>query len=150
MAKRDRSAGRNTIGDFSDPALISTLTGWLEGSGASALEITTADGGVLKIVLDAGPRTVPVAEAVPEKPQGRALKAPMAGLFHDRHPGAEAGPLVAEGQALDVGGLAGFVAVGPVLLPVVAPAAGVVADMHARAGDLIGYGDAVLTMEPAR
>jgi len=150
VARRDRSTGRNTIGDLSDPALISTLTDWLEGSGASALEITTPDGAALKIVLDPGVRAVPVAEAAPEKPHGRAVKAPMAGLFHDRHPGAGAGPLAGKGQMLDAGALAGFVAVGPVLLPVIAPAAGMVAEVHAGAGDLIGYGDAVLTMGPAR
>lgn len=155
MARRDRSTGRNTIGDLSDPALISTLTGWLEGSGASSLEITTPDGGALKIVLDAGAHAVRVAETTPETPaggpEGRAVKAPMAGLFRDRHPdSSEAGPLAGEGRALDAGAVAGFIEVGPVLLPVVAPEAGVIAAIHARAGELVGYGDAVLTMEPSR
>ncbi|WP_411036869.1 hypothetical protein [Shinella sp. BYT-45] len=151
MARRDRSTGRNTIGDLSDPALVSTLTGWLESSGASALEITTPDGGALKIALSAGMRSVRAAEAVSEAPGGRAVKAPMAGLFRDRHPCApEAVPLAGEGGMLEAGSLAGFVEIGPMLLPVIAPEAGIVAKIHARAGELIGYGDAVLTMEPAR
>jgi acetyl-CoA carboxylase biotin carboxyl carrier protein len=154
VARRDRSTGRNTIGDLSDPALISTLTGWLEGSGASALEITTPDGGVLKIVLETGTRAVRVAEVAPERPtgrpEGRALKVPMAGLFRDRHPAAfEAEPLAGEGRALEAGALAGFVEIGPVLLPVIASEAGVIGEIHARTGDLIGYGDTVLMMEPA-
>lgn len=151
MARRDRSTGRNTIGDFSAPALISTLTGWLESAGVSALEITAPDGGVLKIALDAGARAVHVAETPSAPPQGRAVKAPMAGLFRDRHPAAtEAGPLAGEGRALEAGAPVGFVGVGPVLLPVFAPEAGVVGSVHARAGALVGYGDAILTMEPSR
>lgn len=149
MARRDRSTGRNTIGDLSDPALISTLTGWLQNSGASALEIATPDGGVLKIVLEAGTPAVRLAEAAPEIPAGCTVKAPMAGLFRDRHP-AGAGPLAAAGGALEAGAVVGFVEVGPLLLPVIAPEAGTVADIHARAGELIGYGNAVLTMEPVR
>lgn len=153
MARRDRSTGRNTIGDLSDPALISTLTGWLERSGASALEITTPDGGVLKIALDAGARLEEIAEpppAIPARPEGRVVKAPMAGLFRDRHPAApETGPLAGEGRALEAGAVVGFVEIGPVLLPVTAPDAGVVSEIRARTGDLIGYGDPVLTMEPS-
>ncbi|MFC3072059.1 hypothetical protein [Shinella pollutisoli] len=68
MARRDRSAGRNTIDDLADPALISTLAGWLEGSGASVLEITTPDGGGLKIVLDAGARSVRVDDRPADVP----------------------------------------------------------------------------------
>lgn len=154
MARRDRSTGRNTIGDLADPALISTLTGWLESSGVRELEIATPDGGVLKIVLDAGARPAVVAEpaAIPAaRPQGRAVKAPMAGFFRDRHPAApETGPLAGEGRAFEDGAIVGFVEVGPVLLPVTAPDAGVAGEIHAHAGDLIGYGDAVLTMEPSR
>ncbi|CAK7259888.1 MULTISPECIES: hypothetical protein [unclassified Shinella] len=155
MARRDRSTGRNTIGDLSDPALISTLAGWLEGSGANALEIVTPDGGGLKIVLAAGARAVRIAETVPEapavRPEGHAVRAPMAGLFRDRHPAAmETGPLAGAGRALEAGAIAGFVEVGPVLLPVIASKAGMVGEIHARADGLIGYGDAVLTMEPSR
>lgn len=154
MAKRDRPAGRNRIGDLSDPALIAALTGWLQASGASALEIATPDGGALKIVVDTGPHVEPVeavhGKRVEDLPQGRAVKAPMAGFFRGRHPGlADAGPLTEAGKALEAGSVVGFIEVGPVLLPVVAPAAGVTDEIHARAGALIGYGDAVMTMEPA-
>lgn len=155
MARRDRSTGRNTIGDLSDPALISTLTGWLESSGARELEIATPDGGVLKIALDAGARTAVMAEptrAIPaSRREGRAVKAPIAGLFRDRHPAAtETGPLASEGRALDASAVVGFVEVGPMLLPVAVPDAGVVDEIHAHADELIGYGDTVVTMEPSR
>ena len=155
MARRDRSAGRNTIGDLSDPALISTLTGWLESSGARELEIGTPDGGMLRIALDVGAGPVQSAGAEPTvaavSPEGPAISAPMAGLFRDRHPVVpETEPLAGEGRALEAGAVVGFVEVGPVLLPVIAPSAGLVGEVHARDGQLIGYGDAVLTMELSR
>ena len=152
MARRDRSTDRNTIGDLSDPALISTLTGWLESSGARELEIATPDGGVLKIALNAGASPVHRADPMPDipagRPDGRIVKAPLAGRFHDRHPAAaDAGPLAGEGRALEGGAIAGFVEVGPILLSVSTPESGVVSDVHVRTGDLIGYGDAIVTME---
>ena len=70
MAKRDRATGGEAIGDFSDPVLISTLTGWLEASGARELEITTADGRALKIVLAAGRPVAKLPEVVPVQPVG--------------------------------------------------------------------------------
>ena len=153
MAKRDRATGGEAIGDFSDPVLISTLTGWLEASGACELEITTADGRALKIVLAAGRPVAKVSDAAPELPASdpgaNAVKAPIAGIFHDRHPAAAA-PLAEEGQALAAGALAGFVEVGPVLLPVRAREAGVVVEVRARGGDLVGYGDTILLTEAAR
>jgi len=148
VARRDRWAARSTIGDLSDPALIATLTGWLERAGASALELTTATGGALKIALDAG--TCPVLGADP-MPGSRIIKAPLAGRFHDRHPAAtEAAPLAGAGRVLAGGAIAGFVAVGPILLPVLVPEGGVVSAVHVRAGDLIGDGAAIVTMAACR
>ncbi|KRD72215.1 hypothetical protein [Ensifer sp. Root278] len=155
MSRRDRSSGRSGIGDFSDPALISTLTTWLGASGASELEISTKDGHALKIVLapDASPveRREEAQDVTSLVPEGRAVKAPLAGVFRDRHPaGSDASPLAGEGRALEAGDIAGFVEVGPILVPVVAPATAIVAGVHARAGELIGYGDPVLTIEHAQ
>ncbi|MBV7520522.1 hypothetical protein [Ensifer sp. ENS12] len=155
MSRRDRSSGRSGIVDFSDPALISTLTTWIGASGASELEISTKDGHALKIVLapDANPvRRRDEAQGVTSPvTEGWAVKAPLAGVFRDRHPGSlDASPLAGEGCTLEVGGIAGFVEVGPILLPVIAPATAIVAGVHARAGELIGYGDPVLTMEHAQ
>jgi acetyl-CoA carboxylase biotin carboxyl carrier protein len=151
VPRRDRSANTS----FSDPDLVARLTSWLEASGASELEITTQDGRALKIVLGDGPRPAPVhnAVAVPAEmpePAGRPIKAPIAGVFRDRHPAADASPLAGEGRALDAGAVVGFVEVGPMLLPVSAPETAVVAEVLACAGDLVGYGDIILTTEPAR
>jgi len=155
VSRRDRSAGRNTIGALSDPAIISTLTGWLEASGARELEILTEDGGALKIVLSPGARSAHALETAPEVratlPEGCAIKAPMAGFFRSTHPGgADASPLASEGRAVEAGAIVGFVEVGPLLLPVTAPEGFVVAEIHARTGDLVGYGDAILTTESTR
>lgn len=155
MSRRDRSAGKNTIGDLSDPALISTLTGWLEASGARELEILIEGGEALKIVLGSGTRLAYASEAALKvsatQPKGRAIKAPMAGVFRSTHPGSpDTSPLAEQGLAIEAGAIVGFVEVGPVLLPVTAPEASVVAEVHACTGDLIGYGDAVFTTEPSR
>ena len=154
MLKRDRAPGAGAIGDFSDPALISTLSEWLEASGARELEIATADGRALKIVLGAGPspagpREKPVVPAVPPA-ERHAVKAPVAGRFRDRHPSAEVVPLAGKGGRLEAGALVGFVEIGPVLLPVRANETAIVAEIHVRAGDLVGYGDAILTTEAKR
>ncbi|USJ27538.1 acetyl-CoA carboxylase biotin carboxyl carrier protein [Ensifer adhaerens] len=155
MPRRDRSLGRSDIGDFSDPALISTLTNWLGASGASELEISTKDGHTLKIVLplDASPaRPREAAKDVTSSAmEGWTVKAPLAGVFRDRHPGdVDASPLASEGSTVEAGNVVGFVEVGPILMPVIAPVTANVAGVHARAGELIGYGDPVLTMENAR
>jgi biotin carboxyl carrier protein len=155
MARRDRSSVKSGIGDFSDPALIATLTNWLGASGASELEISTRDGHALKIVLalDASPVRQPedvhdVALSVTEE---WAIKAPLAGVFHDRHPGGvDASPLAREGSTLEAGEITGFVEVGPILLPVIAPKAAIVAGVQAHAGQLVGYGDPVFMMEHAQ
>lgn len=154
MPRRNRSAGKNAIGDLSDPVLISTLSGWLEESGARELEILTDDGDALKIVLDPGARSARMQgdgpDMVETRTEGCAVKAPIAGVFRGRHPCADAPPLAAEGDAVEADAVVGFVEVGPLLLPVIAPETAVVAKVHARAGDLVGYGDVILTMEPVR
>ncbi len=144
MSRRDRSVSAS----FSDPDVVATLTGWLEVAGARELEITTQDGQALKIVL--GEAAVPAEMRVPEA-AGQPVKAPIIGFFRDRHPAAaEATPLSSEGRTLEAGAIVGFVEVGPVLLPVIAPEAAVIAEVLARAGDLVGYGDIILTTESAR
>ncbi|GCA49400.1 hypothetical protein KGO5_01846 [Sinorhizobium sp. KGO-5] len=154
MLKRDRARGAGVIDDFSDPALISMLSEWLEASGARELEIATADGRALKIVLDAAPSPAvsgekPVAPGVPPA-ERHAVKAPLPGRFRDRHPSADAVPLSGKGGRLEAGALVGFVEIGPVLLPVRASETAIVAEIHVRAGDLVGYGDTILTTEAAR
>jgi acetyl-CoA carboxylase biotin carboxyl carrier protein len=143
VSRRDRSVSAS----FSDPDVVATLTGWLEAAGARELEITTQDGQALKIVL--GEAAVPAEMRVPEA-AGQPVKAPIIGFFRDGHPAAEASRLSSEGRTLEAGAIVGFVEVGPVLLPVVAPEAAVVTEVLARAGDLVGYGDIILTTESAR
>ena len=155
MSRRERSSVRSGIGDFSDPALITTLTTWLGASGASELEISTTDGHALKIVLGPDRSSVRRLEEAQDVtisvPEGQAVKAPLAGVFRDRHPGgSDAAPIADEGRTLAAGDFAGFVEVGPILVPVIAPATAVVTAVHIRAGELIGYGDPVLMMEHAQ
>lgn len=130
---RDRSRPRNRLGDLADPALIATLTEWLEQSGACEIEISAADGQALKIVLGSTPVTAA---------QGREIcvKAPLAGHFR-------AAQAVQAGQAVQQGERLGFVAIGPVLLPVSSPEDGAVRALHVCDGDVVGYGAALFTLE---
>ncbi|MCX8997297.1 hypothetical protein NOF55_09285 [Rhizobiaceae bacterium BDR2-2] len=156
MPRRDRSKDRNTIGDLTDPAVVSLLSGWLETSGARELEIIAADGQTLKIVLEgvvaatAGGRAGVSQAAEPASRAAGSVKAPAAGRFRDVHPGAVDAAPPRKGQRLGRGAVVGFIEIGPVLLPVVAGEDAVAGDLHVRAGDLVGYGETILTMEQAR
>lgn len=132
---RDRSRPRNRLGDLADPALIATLAEWLEQSGADEIEISAADGQALKIVLGAAPETAARGQEI-------RVKAPLAGHFRAVRP-LDAGQVVGQGEML------GFVAIGPVLLPVSSPEDGAVRTVHARDGEAVGYGAALFTLEGA-
>lgn len=141
---RDRSEAPNGIGDLADPSLIATLAGWLERSGVRELEIVTADGQALKIVLKAGRAST--AGAAPGGEAG--VRAPLAGHFRVAHPAAgEDRPPLRRGKKVQRGEIVGFVAVGPALLPVVADEAGTVRDIHVSDGDPVGYGAVILSLE---
>lgn len=75
------------------------------------------------------------------------VNAPSVGRFLQRHPLrsedlAPAGMEVAAGQVL------GLLQVGPLLLPVCAPAAGVLIETLAAHGSAVGYGAPLFTLEP--
>ncbi|CAN7695392.1 hypothetical protein LJR251_005564 [Rhizobium rhizogenes] len=139
--------------DLTDPAVIQQIATWLESAGASAIEIETEDGRHVRIVMDGeasrrfddGPRDmVPMAPA-----SVMAAKAPFAGHFLDVHPACGT-PAVAEDTAITAGDIVGFIKVGPLLLPVRAPDAGTLNECSVKAGDLVGYGDTIFSIEPAQ
>ncbi|WDZ79368.1 hypothetical protein PWG15_28280 (plasmid) [Ensifer adhaerens] len=119
------------------------------------MEITTKDGPALKIVLAPDARLArqpeDVRDVASSVTEGWAIKAPLAGVFRDRHPGdVDASPLARQGSTLEAAEIAGFVEVGPILLPFIAPKAAIVSGVQARPGELVGYGDPVFMMEHAQ
>ncbi|WP_027488375.1 hypothetical protein [Allorhizobium undicola] len=132
---RDRSRPRNTLGDLADPALIAQLTSWLEASGAGELEIETADGQSVAIVLGAQQAAVrsPLAAL--------SINAPFAGRFRVQ------ADLVFPGD-VQASAMLGHIVVGPLRLPVTAPAAGRISACTAEPDELCGYGAPLFTLEP--
>lgn len=69
------------------------------------------------------------------------VKAPFAGHF-----------LIAShfavGRSIKAGEIIGQIEIGPLRLPLSSPSTGVLRDIKARSGELVGYGTALFTVEP--
>ncbi|MGV1835740.1 hypothetical protein ACQZ6C_13345 [Rhizobium rhizogenes] len=153
MMKRAKRQAKAMTEDFTDPAVMQEIAAWLESAGASAIEIETGEGRHVRIVMDQaaslraddGPR-----DTVATSPASvKAAKAPFAGHFLDAHP-ARGTPAAAQDTAVAVGDIVCFVKVGPLLLPVRTPGAGTLNECPVKAGDLVGYGDTIFSIEPAQ
>jgi biotin carboxyl carrier protein len=153
MMKRARRTAKAMTEDFTDPAVMQQIAAWLENAGASAIEIETEDGRHIRIVMDGevtlradnGPRDVASMAPV----SVTAAKAPFVGHFLDAHP-ARGTPAAAEDTIVAAGDVVGFVKVGPLLLPIRAAGAGTLNECPIKAGDLVGYGDTIFSIEPAQ
>ncbi len=140
---------------------IAQLGDWLAPTDIAVLEFTTPD---LRIRLDrdvppaAGPATArtaardgaaptPGADGTTGKSDGHRADRPgtsvvaahSVGVFLDTHPLATA-PLAAVGSRVALGQTIGLLRIGALLLPVAAPADGVVERMLAVPGDIVGHG----------
>ena len=152
-AKRPTKRMTEDLTDLTDPSVIREIAAWLESAGASAIEIETEDGRHLRIVMDeeaALPTEKGTHDTVPAVPaSATAATAPFAGHFLDTHPARET-PVAAQDTAVAAGDIVGFVKVGPLLMPVRAFAAGRLNECSVKAGDLVGYGDTIFSIEPTR
>ena len=152
MMKRAKRPAKKMTEDLTDPSVMREIAAWLESAGASAIEIETEDGRHLRIVMDdeaALPTENGTHDTVPAVPaSATAAKAPFAGHFLDTHPARDMP--AAQDTAVCVGDIVGFVRVGPLLMPVRAFAAGRLNECSVKAGDLVGYGDTIFSIEPAQ
>lgn len=153
MMKRAKRIAKAMTEDFTDPVVMQQIATWLESAGVSAIEIETEDGRHLRIAMDEevllradnGPRDMaPIAPV-----SITAAKAPFAGHFLEAHP-ARGTSAAAEDTAVATGDVVGFIKVGPLLMPVRAPDAGTLNECSVKAGDLVGYGDTIFSIEPAQ
>lgn len=153
MMKRAKRPTKRMTEDLTDPSVMREIAAWLESAGASAIEIETEDGRHLRIVMDeepALPTEKGTHDTVPAVPASvTAAKAPFAGHFLDTHPARET-PAAAQDTAVAAGDIVGFVRVGPLLMPVRAFSAGRPNECSVKAGDLVGYGDTIFSIEPAQ
>lgn len=131
--------------DMQDTALrIPELSAWLRGTDIGLLELRTPEGTLRLARRDDDIVELPEEEAEPELME---VKAPSLGVFLHSHPLASA-PLVRTGQHVQEGQTIGLLKIGPLLLPVTAPQAGIVEGIHANDATAVGYGAPLFNLHP--
>lgn len=136
--------------DFSDPATIALLTAALEAAGVEGLQIDQPNRS-LRIILRSGMRVISSDAVSARDGEGTqsatVIKAPMAGQFLAHHPlRPDAGQSYPRSiRQMDI---LGFLAVGPVLLPLKSTKSGIVTKCHVEHGAIVGFGAALYEIEP--
>lgn len=128
------------------PEEIAALGAAMAQMGIARLELTgpgfalvLSGEGAAAIAQDA-PKPGPASQVVP-------VLAPGLGTFLRTHPLHEA-PLAADGEAVAAGQALALLRIGPLLLPVPAPAAGTVVAALPDEETLVGYGDRLFDFLP--
>lgn len=122
-----------------DYELLDRLTAWMQQGGFTRLTFKRGKS-TLTLHLPRGGAATP---AVPP----RVIRSPGMGLFTTTHPLAEE-PYVTSGDTVKAGDILALLRIGPALLPVGAPLAGVVRAILPREGDVIGFDDPLFEIEP--
>lgn len=139
---------------------IQQLSAWLADSDIGLLELHTPQGYVRLRRDGVTPGGVMVEErcdkpevtaapcrGTPTPPSARLVVASSVGVFLHHHPLRNA-PLAPPGIAVKAGQTVGLLQIGPLLLPVAAPQAGVVATLLVAHGSVVGYGAALIELHP--
>lgn len=124
---------------------VAQLSAWMEQTGVSLLELT-GPRGTLRLVQDGQGVPAVLDEHAPPA-AGLIVRAPGAGVFLDRHP-MRLEPAVEHGAPVRAGSPLGFLRVGPLLTAIVAPQDGVVLEVLAAHGRLVGYGAPLFELDP--
>jgi acetyl-CoA carboxylase biotin carboxyl carrier protein len=120
------------------------LAAWLAGTDIGLLELRTPQG-----TLRLGRQGDEIIELPDEEAELEllAIRAPSLGVFLQSHPLATT-PLVRTGQRVEAGQTIGLLKIGPLLLPVTTPQAGIVDSIHAADGLAVGYGTPLFDLHP--
>ncbi|MGJ7500813.1 acetyl-CoA carboxylase biotin carboxyl carrier protein [Variovorax sp. ZT5P49] len=120
------------------------LADWLRGTDIGLLELRTPQG-----TLRLGRQGDEIIELPDEEAEPELLKipAPSLGIFLQGHPLATT-PLVRTGQRVEAGQTIGLLKIGPLLLPVTAPQAGIVDNVHVADSLAVGYGTPLFDLHP--
>lgn len=125
---------------------VSRLAAWLAGTDIGLLELRTPQG-----TLRLGRKGDDVVELPEEEEEEEielvSIRAPSLGVFLHGHPMA-AVPLARIGARVAAGQAVGLLKIGPLLLPVTAPQAGIVEGIHAADGVAVGYGSPLIDLHP--
>lgn len=120
------------------------LAAWLANTDIGLLELRTPNG-----TLRLGRQGDNIIELPDEEAELEllAIRAPSLGVFLQSHPLATT-PLVRTGQRVEAGQAIGLLKIGPLLLPVTTPQAGIVDSIHAADGLAVGYGAQLFDLQP--
>lgn len=130
---------------------LETLSAWLAEAGLDGLELS-GPGLRVRLRRAAPPSRAPVPEGPLQAPllaeaEPKLVRSPGIGRFLRAHP-LHREPLVQPDQPVKAGQPVGLLRNGTVLIPVPAPRAGIVAEIVAAEGALLGWGDPVLSIWP--
>jgi acetyl-CoA carboxylase biotin carboxyl carrier protein len=153
----DRQAPVPSVGCLQGEAMtlsldqVGTLSDWLTQAGLDRLELT-GPGFSLQLSRTASPNGTPASQepllATPvDDAAVETVRSPGIGRFLRAHPLHRDG-LVKPDQPVKAGQPVGLLQAGTILSPVLAPRAGIVAEIIAVEGALLGWGDPILSLWP--
>ena len=122
------------------------LAAWLAGTDIGLLELRTPQG-MLRLGRQGDDIVELPAEVTEVESELVCVHALSVGVFLHSHPLAAA-PLVRTGERVEAGQPVGLLKIGPLLLPVTAPQAGIVDGVHAADGLAVGYGTPLVELHP--
>jgi acetyl-CoA carboxylase biotin carboxyl carrier protein len=127
---------------------INQLSAWLADSDIGLLELRGPTGAVR--LLNSGSsvhiHTADGPESRPRHAPTIAVRASSPGVFLDRHPLHERA-IVSIGNEVRAGELIGFLQVGPLLMPVLAPQAGTMTEVFVERAKIVGYGEPLFELQ---
>ena len=132
------------------PEQVQQLAAWLAATDIGLLELRTPDG-VLRLGREGGAGSEVVeldAQDDPPAPPACAAVAPSVGVFLHAHP-LHAAPLARAGERVAAGQPVGLMRIGPLLLPVRAPQAGVLIAYLVPEGEPVGWGTPLVELQAA-
>ena len=124
----------------------SQLAAWLAGTDIGLLELRTPQG-MLRLGRQGDDIVELPAEVTEVESELVSVHALSVGVFLHSHPLTTA-PLARIGQRVEAGQTVGLLKIGPLLLPVTAPQAGIVDGVHAPDGLAVGYGTLLVDLHP--
>ena len=125
--------------------LAATDIGLLELRGPGQTLLLRHDGAAVDVVQSDGEAAFEPAAAPTAADPPTTVTAPSVGVFLHSHPMRE-DALAAPGIPVQVGQTLGLLQIGPLLLPILAPAAGTVLELLAAHGAVVGYGAPLVTL----
>jgi acetyl-CoA carboxylase biotin carboxyl carrier protein len=126
---------------------VEQLGTWLKDTGIGLLELRGPHGTLQLLSDGTSARVVGAEQPLSTEAPTAAVRASSPGVFLDRHP-LHVEPIVSIGADVRADGPLGFLQVGPLLTPVLAPCAGTLVDVFATHAAIVGYGEPLFELLP--